>query len=191
MNSVPARGDARRRRPRHLRAVAVMLEVAPVLAVLLVSSLGLWAFTTYAERRAAIRTAETERYLEQFEQGPVADAWQRLHRPAEPAAPQPVAVPVDLASDIDLVRRYFERLALCVRMGSCDPTLTSRRLGNLPWRFLERYGQILQNAYPDAASDPSSATASPLSSQTRSRPFRPAAGGDDVRASGVRSLPGL
>ena len=181
-----------------------MLKIAPVLTILLVSSLGLWAFTIYAERRTAIRTAETERYLEQFEHGPVADAWQRLrrHGPAEPATPQAVAVPVDLASDIDLVLHYFERLALCVRMGSCDPTLTSRRLGNLPWRFLERYGQILQDAYPDAAADPSSATVSPLSSraeaqrharhgQTGSRPLRPVAGGDDVRASGVRSLPGL
>jgi hypothetical protein len=176
MNSAP--GDARRRQSRHAHVLAVILEVAPVLAILLVSSLGLWAFTTYTERRAAIRAAETERYLEQFEHGPVADAWQRLQ--AEPAASRAAAVPADLASDVDLMLQYFDRLALCLRMGSCDPTLASRRLGDVPWRFLERYSEISSRAEPERHAPDSG-----------SRPLRRAAGRDDVGPSGVRSLPGL
>jgi hypothetical protein len=165
MTSVFAPGDARRRRYPNLGAVAMMLDLAPVLAILLVSALGFWALTAYAEHRASIRTAETERYLEQFEHGPVADAWQRLRQDwqAETGPRRPVSISSDLASDVDIVLQYFRRLALCMRMGSCDPALTSSQLGDLPRRFRERYDHILPEADLGGTFDQPLAAASPHS----------------------------
>jgi hypothetical protein len=165
MTPVFAPGGARQRRDRKPRGAAVLLDLAPVLAILVVFALGLLAVASYGERRAAIRIAETERYLEQFEHGPVAEAWQRLRkRPRVELASEPLpALPGDPATDIDTVLQYFKRLALCVRMGSCDAALTSARLGDLPWRFRERYYHVLTEAYPDEAFDRYLAAVSPPS----------------------------
>jgi hypothetical protein len=165
MTPVLAPDGARRRQHRDARGAAVLLDLAPVLAILLVFALGLLAIATYAEHRAAIRTAETERYLEQFEHGAVADAWQRLRKgpQVELAYERLPALPGDPATDIDTVLQYFKRLALCVRMGSCDAALTSARLGDLPWRFRERYYHALMEAYPDEAFDRYLAVVSPRS----------------------------
>lgn len=143
----------------------MLLDLAPALAILLVFALGLLAIATYGERRAAIRIAETERYLEQFEHGAVAEAWQRLRKgpQVELAYDRLPALPGDPATDIDTVLQYFKRLALCVRMGSCDAALTSARLRDLPWRFRERYYHVLAEAYPDEAFDRYLAAVSPPS----------------------------
>jgi hypothetical protein len=165
MTPVFAPDGARRRRHRNPRGAVVLLDLARVLAILLVFAIGLLAIATYGERRAAIRTAETERYLEQFEHGAVAEAWRRLRKgpQVELAYDRLPALPGDPATDIDTVLQYFKRLALCVRMGSCDAALTSARLGDLPWRFRERYYHVLTEAYPDETFDRYLAAVSPRS----------------------------
>jgi hypothetical protein len=206
MNPVSPFADALRRR--HLKgrrgtatrslclclcAVTAIIDLAPVLVILLASALGLFAATHYAERRSAIRAVETERYLEQFEQGPVAQAWQRLGQSSQAAradadtladrspgssgsalrvrtAVLEVALATDVAADVDVVVQYFKRLALCVRMGSCDPAMTAARLGDRLWRFRDRYHWILQEAYLNEPFERYFAAVAPRTGAAPSRP---------------------
>jgi hypothetical protein len=128
---------------------------------------GLWAASEYAEHRAELRLAETNRLLEEFRSGPVADAWTRLrtawraeqHRQNELLARIPSLTGPDLArtlrhhqmlvletieeyqlqDDIRVMHQFLIRLAVCVRMGSCDADVAAAQLGPALWTFLDQH----------------------------------------------------
>jgi hypothetical protein len=145
--------------PRWLRA-----EVGPLLAVLLVLAGALVAFGQYAQLRLDRQRMETARYLAEFEHGPVAVAWRCLSErwwaewPRQEALLTSIATaPPDAALEIYrrfvletvdehrldepviTVFRYFRRLGLCVRMGSCDQATAAAHLGDLAWRFRNQH----------------------------------------------------
>ncbi len=150
----------------HHRAV-LLRWLGPVLAALLVLAGGLMAADQYAVYKAEVRRAETGRYLAEFREAPVADAWQRLsaawqaewgrqrallERVATASGPRfDVAVrnyrafvldTIDhdrLADDVETVRAFFARLAGCIRMGSCDPAAAAAQLGPSVWQFRNQH----------------------------------------------------
>jgi hypothetical protein len=128
---------------------------------------GLWAAAEYAEHRAELRLAETNRLLGQFRSGPVADAWGQLrtawraeqNRQDALLARIPSLAGPDLArilrhhqmfvletieeyrlqDDIAVVHQFLTRLAVCVRMGSCDADMTAAQLGPALWTFRDQH----------------------------------------------------
>ena len=151
----------RRQRPFALAALG------PVLGVLLLLAGGLLAADQYASSKAEVRRAETGRYLAEFHEPPVADAWQRLSAAwqaeqdrqrrscsgsaAPPAQRFEVAVrnyrdfvldTVDdyrLAADIKTVHAFFVRLGTCIKVGSCDPAAAAAQLGPAVWQFRNQH----------------------------------------------------
>lgn len=151
-----------------LRAVLLAALLA-----LLALGFGLKALGAYSERRAVIQAAETGRYLEEFAHDPVAGAWRRLSEAwqAELSRQHTLlqrfgtqALPgalrhyhdfvldavdhYDMAPDIDLVLHYFKRLAMCIRIGSCERDLAAARLGDLIWQFRNQHYYYLADARP-------------------------------------------
>lgn len=128
---------------------------------------GLLAAAEYAEHRAELRLAETNRLLEEFRSGPVADAWGRLrttwraeqNRQNALLARIPSLAGPDLArtlrhhqmlvletieeyrlqDDIGVVHQFLIRLAVCVRMGSCDADVAAAQLGPALWTFRDQH----------------------------------------------------
>jgi hypothetical protein len=128
---------------------------------------GLLAAAEYAEHRAELRLAETNRLLEEFRSGPVADAWGRLRtawraeqkRQNALLARIPSLAGPDLArtlrhhqmlvletieeyrlqDDIGVVHQFLIRLAVCVRMGSCDADVAAAQLGPALWTFRDQH----------------------------------------------------
>jgi hypothetical protein len=128
---------------------------------------GMLAAAEYAEHRAELRLAETNRLLEESRSGPVADAWERLRtawmaeqnrQDALLARVRSLAGP-DLArvlrhhqmfvletieeyrlqDDIRVVHQFLIRLAACVRMGSCDADVATAQLGPALWTFRDQH----------------------------------------------------
>ena len=60
------------------RRAVPLAALAPALALLLVLAGGLLAVDQHARFKAEVRRAETGRYLAEFREAPVADAWARL-----------------------------------------------------------------------------------------------------------------
>ena len=149
------------------------------LAIVLLPSALIWAASEYADYRAALRAAETSRYLAEFRAAPVGAAWRhlnaawqaeqdrqgvllaRLAEPADSAAGialrhyrQFVLETVEehrLPADIGTVRRFFDRLAVCVRVGNCDREAAAahlrpalRRFRNQHYYWFESEGTALE-----------------------------------------------
>jgi hypothetical protein len=142
-------------------------EIILLFGVLALLCGALWAMGAYAERRAEVRLAETNRFLEQFRSGPVADAWGRLRtawrveqgRQAALLARMPslggtervrtlhdhqmfVLETIEeygLQHDIEVVRQFLIRLATCVRVGSCDRDAAAAQLGPALWAFRDQH----------------------------------------------------
>jgi hypothetical protein len=141
--------------------------LGPVLGILLLLAGGLLALDQYGAYRAEVRRAETGRYLAEFREPPVADAWRRLNdswqaewgrqralleRVASASGPRfDLAVrnyrdfvleTIDqdrLADDIETVRAYFARVGGCIRIGSCDPAAAAAQLGPSVWQFRNQH----------------------------------------------------
>lgn len=153
----------------------VFARFGPVGGLLLVLLTVVWASGEYAQRRAALLEAETQRYIEQFTEGPVAEARARLNsarhedrpdhttlRTAMAQAPNhEVARDLRLAQDIETVLRFYRRLALCIRMGSCDSAAAAAWFGHLPWRFHAQNHVYLKHAHPNEDLDALFRTISP------------------------------
>lgn len=156
----------------------LLVSTAPVAGALLM----LWgavflALDTYAEHKSNLRLAETNRYIEQFEDEPVAGAWRRLalawraERPRQDALLTAIAdreadaigsmarqyrefvlesiARRDLVEEIDTVLQFYKRLALCIRMQSCDAGIAARRFGDDAWRFRNQHYPYLVERYPE------------------------------------------
>lgn len=135
--------------------VASIVRIAAIIGLLLALCSGLWAIAEYAQHRALIRQAETDRYIRAFEAGPVADAWATLSRSWEAPDPDPHAARVepDLSADVETVLTYFRGFAVCVRAGICDPERARSYLGELPWRFHNEHRDELEEAFPGVPLD--------------------------------------
>jgi hypothetical protein len=127
----------------------------------------LWTMEEYTEHRAELRLAETNRFLDQFRSGPVAAAWGRLRTAwrAEQGRQDAlferlpsltgrerarvlhehqmfVLETIDeyrLHDEIEAVHQFVNRLAICVRMGSCDADVAAAQLGKALWTFLDQH----------------------------------------------------
>lgn len=132
----------------------------------------LWMIGAYADYRAELRLAETNRYLDQFRAGPVADAWGRLRtawraeqdRQDALLARIPSLAGRELArtlhdhqmfvletieeyrlqDEIEVVHQYLIRLAICVRMGSCDADVAAAQLGPALWTFRDQHRRYFE-----------------------------------------------
>ena len=149
------------------RRAGPLAALRPTLAVLLVLAGGLLAVDQHARFKAEVRRAETGRYLAEFREAPVADAWARLAGAwqAEQGRQRALLARVRnasgerfeaavrnyrdfvldtvqdrrLAADIESVRGYFERLGLCIKIGSCDPAAAAAQLGPAVWQFRNQH----------------------------------------------------
>lgn len=156
----------------HRHHAATSARLGPVMGLLLLLLVVLWAIGEHGQRRAFLQHVETQRYIEQFTEGPVAEARERLEsaRPeGETTRMAPAAsVPSDdvmrdlrLAEDVETVLQFYRRLALCIRMGSCDPAAAAGWFADLPWRFHDRHQRYLDAAYPDEDLDALFSTIAP------------------------------
>jgi hypothetical protein len=151
---------------RQHRAVLLM-ALGQLLGLLLLLGGAFLALDQYSDYKAEVRHAETARYLAEFREAPVADAWQRLsaawqaewgrqrallERVGTASGPSvDVAVrnyrdfvldTIDqdrLTGDIETVRAYFARLGGCIQMGSCDPAAAAAQLGPKVWQFRNQH----------------------------------------------------
>jgi hypothetical protein len=133
---------------------------------------GLWTVGEYADHRAELRLAETSRLLDQFRSGPVAEAWGRLRtawqaeqdRQDALLARIPSLAGRDLArtlhdhqmfvletieeyrlqDEIEVVHQFLIRLAICVRMGSCDADVAAAQLGPALWTFRDQHRRYFE-----------------------------------------------
>jgi hypothetical protein len=140
---------------RRHRAV-VLAQLGPVFGVLLLLCAALWAVGEYAGHKGELRRAETHRYLAAFRQPPVADAWGRLSAAWQAEQDRQSALLTKLATrsgtefdaalrnyqqfvletveeqrlppQIETVRRFFDRLGVCIRVGNCDQTVAAAQL---------------------------------------------------------------
>jgi hypothetical protein len=151
---------------RRHREVA-LAHLLPLFGVLCLLCAALWGVGQHAAQRAELRLAETERHLQEFGTPPVADAWQRLngtwqaerHRqhallariaslsgaPREEAlrAYQNFVLEIveehRLQAEIETVLDFVKRLALCVRLGSCDRQVAAARVGDALRQFRNQH----------------------------------------------------
>ncbi len=145
----------------------LLAALAPLFALLLLVGGALWAIDEYASYKAEVRRAETGRYLAEFKEPPVADAWRRLSaawqaeqgrqhvllervRSASDARfdlavrnyRDFVLETIDehrLSADIETVRGFFLRLEVCIRRASCDPAAAAAQLGPAVWQFRNQH----------------------------------------------------
>jgi hypothetical protein len=149
--------------------------LSALVGVLALLCAGLWTVGEYAEHRAELRLAETHRFLDQFRSGPVAEAWARLRtawrteqgrqdalltRIPSSAGRARARVVHDhqmfvletieeygLQDDIEVVHRFVSRLAMCVRMGSCDADVAAAQLGPALWTFRDQHRYYVEFEY--------------------------------------------
>lgn len=163
-------------------------KIATVLGVLGVLAAALFALAAYSEHKAAIRKAETDRYVQAFEQGPVALAWTRLSRAWDAERPRQRALlerfqslPENrrptlsdyrlfilesieergLGDEINTVLSYFRGLALCIRIGNCDGRRAANYFGDLPWQFRNQHFLYLSETHPGMPFDVDFQTVAP------------------------------
>lgn len=160
---------------RLMRALsAPITQASSVIMVLALAWVVLLALGEYSRQRATVIEAETGRFVREFRAEPVVSAWQRLSDVWQAELPRqrrllsspggdadPVALirrfqpflletieEEGLQPEIETVLAFFRRLALCVRMGSCDADLIAARLGDLPQRFRNQHYLYLQESHP-------------------------------------------
>lgn len=173
----PSRPVARRRQVRWRRATRAMsrplAEASSVITVLALAWVVLSAVSQYSAQRAIVVEAETDRFVSEFRAEPVVSAWRRLSEVwqaelprqrallSSPAEADPVTLlrrfrpflfetieEEGLQPAIETVLAFFRRLALCVRMGSCDPALIAAELGDLPQHFRNQHHLYLEESHP-------------------------------------------
>jgi len=173
-----------------VRPVPAVPDLLPGILCLVLFAGIFWAVTEHARHKAELKGAETERYLTEFAEAPVADAWHRLGGGGPRASPapdtrfaqlvdpspdrrlsdavsrRPRALPDTAyrdrrAADLDVVVRFFRRLARCIRMDSCDQAQAAAELGDLAWRFRDRHRALLEAEYPGEDLDRDFATIAP------------------------------
>jgi hypothetical protein len=142
-------------------------QISVLVGVIALLCGGFWTVGEYADHRAELRLAETSRFLDQFRSGPVAEAWEHLRtawraeqdrqgallgRVSSLAGRDRARALHDhqmfvletieeyrLQDDIEVVHQFLIRLALCVRMGSCDAAVAAAQLGPALWTFREQH----------------------------------------------------
>jgi hypothetical protein len=142
-------------------------RISMLVGVLALLCGGLWTVGEYADYRAELRLAETSRFLDQFRSGPVADAWGRLRTAWRAEQDRQDALLARMSSlagddlartlrdhqmfvletieeyrlqdDIEVVHQFLIRLAICVRMGSCDADVAAAQLGPALWTFRDQH----------------------------------------------------
>ena len=157
----PKIGSWRRRR------APLFLSLPMVVGALALLCGGLWTVGAYLDHRAELRVAETNRFLDQFRSGPVAEAWERLRTAwrAEQARQDALLGRIPslagrdrarilhdhqmfvletieeyrLQDDIEVVHQFVIRLATCVRMGSCAADVAAAQLGPGLWAFRDQH----------------------------------------------------
>jgi hypothetical protein len=165
---------------RRHREVA-LAQLLPLLATVCLLCAALWGVAQHAAQRAELRLAETERHLEQFEAPPVADAWQRLTEAWQAEMHRQHALLAKIASlsgarrdealrdyqrfvlevveehrlqpEIETLLGFVKRLALCVRLGSCDRQVAAARLGDALHRFRNQHHYYLALELPEEQLD--------------------------------------
>jgi len=156
-------------------------QLLPLFATVCLLCAALWGIGQHAAQRAELRLAETERHLQQFQAPPVADAWQRLNgawqveldrqhallarvaglsgarREEALRAYQRFVLEVveehRLQPEIETVLGFVKRLALCVRLGSCDRQAAATRLGDTLHRFRNQHHYYLALELPEEQLD--------------------------------------
>jgi hypothetical protein len=158
------------------RGRGTLLPLLSVLVGVLALLCGaLWAVDEYAEHRTELRLAETNRFLDQFRSGPVAEAWSRLRAAwrAEQGRQDALLARIPsltgrarahtvhdhqifvletideyrLQDEIEVVRQFVSRLALCVRIGSCDADVAAAQLGPALWTFRDQHRYYFEFEY--------------------------------------------
>jgi hypothetical protein len=165
-----APGDSRQGRgPLLLPLLSALVGVLALLCA------ALWTAGEYAEHRAELRLAETNRLLDQFRSGPVAEAWARLRTAWRTEQGRQDALLARISSlagrararavhehqmlvletieeyglpdEIEVVHQFLRRLAICVRMGSCDADVAAAQLGPALWTFRDQHRYYFEFEY--------------------------------------------
>lgn len=128
-------------------------RIVGVIGLLFVLCGCLWAIAEYAEQKAEIRRAETDRYIQAFEAGPVADAWAKLRGTWDALDARAYGfhagvLEPELEAEIGIVLGYFRGFALCVRAGNCDLERARVFLGDRPLRFHDQHQEHLKAHFP-------------------------------------------
>lgn len=183
--------SARPQRFQHLRAIRVLgrrylrpmlAETGPIVGVvLIVLFLGWRATAEYGSQKAALIVMETNRYLTEFQNPPVADAWRRLSEVWQAEQDRQrillsriVRLPFSerdvqlthyqqfvvetvqeyrLERDIETVLRFFRRVASCIRVGGCDRTAVAHYFGSTVQAFRDQHYPYFEQEYPEAGID--------------------------------------
>ena len=150
----------------------VLAQLGPVFGVLLLLCAALWAVGEYAGYKGELRRAETSRYLAAFREPPVAKAWGRLSAAWQAEQDRQSALLTRLAArsgtefdaalrnyqqfvletveeqrlppQIATVRKFFDRLAVCIRVGNCDPTVAAAQLRPVVRQFCNQHYYYFQ-----------------------------------------------
>jgi hypothetical protein len=143
--------------------------LAPLLGVLLLLAGAQWGISEHGRAKAELRRAETQRYLAEFREPAVADAWQRLRmvwqgerlrqrtllaRIARSSGPEladalqnyrnfvlDTVEDERLIAEIATVQAFFGRLGVCIRVGNCDPEVARAALGQALWDFRSQHAE--------------------------------------------------
>jgi hypothetical protein len=167
------------RRGRGTRLLPLLTALVGALALLCA---GLWTADEYAEQREELRLVETNRFLDQFRSGPVAEAWGRLRTAwrSEQGRQDALLARIStlagraraqivhehqmfvletieehgLQDEIEVVHQFLRRLAICVRMGSCDANVAAAQLGPALWTFRDQHRYYFEFEYSGVDLDP-------------------------------------
>ena len=178
-----APGDSRRARGTLLPLLSALVGVLALWCA------GLWTVGEYGEHRAELRLAETNRFLDQFRSGPVAAAWARLRVAWRTEQGRQDALLARISSlagrdraravhehqmfvletieeyglqdEIEVVRQFVSRLAVCVHMGSCDADVAAAQLGPALWTFRDQHRYYFEFEYSGVDLDPEVETIAP------------------------------
>jgi hypothetical protein len=182
----PTAAPGESRRGRGTLMLPLLSALVGVLALLCAA---LWTAGEYAEHRAELRLAETNRLLDQFRSGPVAEAWARLRTAWRTEQGRQDALLARISSlagrararavhehqmfvletieeyglpdEIEVVHQFLRRLAICVRMGSCDADVAAAQLGPALWTFRDQHRYYFEFEYSGVVLDPDVATIAP------------------------------
>jgi hypothetical protein len=181
--STAAPGDSRG------RGTALLPLLSALVGVLALLCAGLWTASEYAGHRAELRLAETTRYLDEFRSKPVAEAWARLRAAWRTEQGRQEALLARISSlagrararavheyqmfvletieehglqdEIEVVRQFLRRLAICVRVGSCDAAVAAAQLGPALWAFGDQHRYYFEFEYSGVLLDPDLETIAP------------------------------
>jgi hypothetical protein len=177
--AAPAAAPGESRRGRGTLLLPLLSALVGVLALLCA---GMWTAGQYAEHRAELRLAETNRFLDQFRSGPVADAWVRLRTAWRSERGRQDALLARISSlagwarartvhehqmfvletieeyrlqdEIEVVHQFVSRLATCVRMDNCDANVAAAQLGPALWTFRDQHRHYFEFEYSGVDLDP-------------------------------------